>query len=157
MMNNRADKGWTWIERVAQDVRYAGRLLARRPAFSVTAILTLTLGIGGSTAVFSPLHALLIKNLPVERPEALGLPAALVVTRLVSSMLFRDESARPPQHWGCANRAGHRHAVCRIRAGATCRTHRPDCRVAGGVMRRFEADRRGQACSLERASRLCSG
>jgi putative ABC transport system permease protein len=71
MMNKRADRGWAWIERVAQDVRYAGRLLARRPAFSVTAILTLTLGIGGTTAVFSLLHALLIKKLPVERPEEL--------------------------------------------------------------------------------------
>src|SRR5918995_4290732 len=63
MTNTRVARGWTWIERVAQDVRFAARLLVRRPAFSVTAILTLTLGIGGTTAVFSLLHALLIKNL----------------------------------------------------------------------------------------------
>jgi hypothetical protein len=63
--------GWTWIERVGQDVRYAGRLLGRRPAFSATAIITLMLGMGGTTAVFSLLHALLMRNLPVERPEEL--------------------------------------------------------------------------------------
>ena len=71
MTNTRAAWGRTWIERAAQDLGYAARLLARRPAFSVTAILTLTLGIGGTTAVFSLLHALLIKRLPVERPDDL--------------------------------------------------------------------------------------
>jgi len=59
------------IERVAQDIRYAGRLLGRRPAFSVTAIVTLMLGMGGTTAVFSLLDALLMRNLPVAQPEEL--------------------------------------------------------------------------------------
>jgi putative ABC transport system permease protein len=59
------------IERIKQDIRYAARLLARRPAFSATAILTLTLGMGGTTAVFSLLDALLLRTLPVDRPEEL--------------------------------------------------------------------------------------
>ena len=63
--------GWAWIEHAAQDVRYAGRLLRRRPAFSVAAILTLALGIGGATAVFSLCQALLVRHLPVERPDEL--------------------------------------------------------------------------------------
>ena len=66
-----ARTNWTWLERVGQDLRYAGRLLGRRPAFSATAILTLMLGIGGTTAVFSLLNVLLMKNLPVERPQEL--------------------------------------------------------------------------------------
>jgi predicted permease len=69
--DTRAAWGWTWVERIGQDVRYAGRLLRRRPVFSATAILTLMLGIGGTTAVFSLLDALLIRHLPVDRPEEL--------------------------------------------------------------------------------------
>lgn len=60
---------WTSIERRGQDVRYAGRLLRRRPVLSATAILTLMLGMGGTTAVFSLMNALLLRQLPVERPE----------------------------------------------------------------------------------------
>jgi len=67
----RAAWGWTWLERARQDVRYAGRLLRRRPAFSITAIATLTLAIGGATAVFSLFDALLMRRLPVEQPEEL--------------------------------------------------------------------------------------
>jgi predicted permease len=63
--------GWAWLEHAGQDVRYAGRLLRRRPAFSVAAILTLALGIGGATAVFSLYQALLVRHLPVERPDEL--------------------------------------------------------------------------------------
>lgn len=69
--DTRAAWGWTLIERAGQDLRYAGRLLRRRPAFSITAILTLMLGMGGTTAVFSLLDALLMRNLPVERPQEL--------------------------------------------------------------------------------------
>lgn len=63
--------GWAWLEHAAQDVRYAGRLFRRRPAFSVAAVLTLALGIGGATAVFSLYEALLVRQLPVERPDGL--------------------------------------------------------------------------------------
>ena len=52
-------------------MRYAGRLLRRRPVFSATAILTLMLGMGGTTAVFSLIDALLLRDLPVERPDDL--------------------------------------------------------------------------------------
>jgi predicted permease len=62
---------WTSIERAVQDVRYAGRLLRRRPILSATAILTLMLGMGGTTAVFSLMDALLFRDLPVDRPENL--------------------------------------------------------------------------------------
>jgi putative ABC transport system permease protein len=62
---------WTFLERIGQDVRYAGRLLRRRPMLSATAILTLMLGIGGTTAVFSLMDALLMRDLPVERPGEL--------------------------------------------------------------------------------------
>ncbi len=63
--------GWTWIERFSQDLRYAGRLLRRRPVLSATAILTLMLGMGGTMAVFSLLDALLLRDLPVAKPHEL--------------------------------------------------------------------------------------
>ena len=63
--------GLIWVERVGQDVRYALRILRRRPGFAATAILTLTLGIGANTAVFSILNSLLMRTLPVDRSEEL--------------------------------------------------------------------------------------
>jgi putative ABC transport system permease protein len=60
-----------WIERLVQDVHYAGRLLRRRPVLSATAIATLMLGIGGTTAVFGLIDALLMRQLPVAQPHDL--------------------------------------------------------------------------------------
>jgi predicted permease len=69
--DTRSSWGWIWIERVGQDVRYALRMMRRKPGFALAAILTLMLGIGGNTAMFSLMNALLMKSLPVDRPEEL--------------------------------------------------------------------------------------
>src|SRR5262245_22470437 len=53
-----------WIESLWQDLRYAIRTLFRNPIFSVVAMLTLAIGIGSTTAIFSVVHALLLKPLP---------------------------------------------------------------------------------------------
>lgn len=57
------------LSTVMQDARFALRQLRKSPGFTATAVLTLALGIGGNAAVFTLLNAILLKNLPVAKPE----------------------------------------------------------------------------------------
>ena len=63
--------GWHRLGQVVQDLRYAWRTARSNPAFSATAILSLALGIGANTAIFSLMNALLMRSLPVRDPAAL--------------------------------------------------------------------------------------
>ncbi|MGH7542106.1 MAG: ABC transporter permease, partial [Gemmatimonadota bacterium] len=60
-----------WWDELRQDVRYALRTLSRSPAYATVVILTLALGIGANTAIFAMVDAVLLRLLPVERPEGL--------------------------------------------------------------------------------------
>ena len=64
-------RGIPWLEHVARDVRYGARALRASPAFTLTAIVTLALGIGANAAMFSVINAALLRPLPVERPDEL--------------------------------------------------------------------------------------
>jgi predicted permease len=64
-------RGVHFIQSLAQDVRYAVRILRKSPSFTVVAILTLALGIGATTAVFSVLDGVLLKPLPFPHPDEL--------------------------------------------------------------------------------------
>ena len=67
----RALSPWTWLETFFQDVRYALRQLRKAPGFTLIATFTLALGIGANTAIFTLVHAILLKSLPVSHPEQL--------------------------------------------------------------------------------------
>jgi predicted permease len=80
----RAMWGWTWLEQLSQDLRYTLRNLRRSPGFTGVAVLSLGLAIGGNTATFSVIDALMLGTLPVQRPEQLvnfreHLPAGRVI------------------------------------------------------------------------------
>jgi len=69
-------RGLRWTDDLIHDVRYAARGLRRSPMFTSAAVLSLSLGIGANTAIFNLIDSVLIRTLPVERPDELVLLAA---------------------------------------------------------------------------------
>lgn len=60
---------WLWLEHLRRDVAYAVRVLLRTPGFTLVAVLSLALGIGVNALVFSVVNALVLRPLPIERPD----------------------------------------------------------------------------------------
>jgi predicted permease len=67
-----------WLDDLAADTRYAAHMLARSPAFAATVILSLALGIGANSAIFSLLDPIVLERLPVNRPEELVMATSVV-------------------------------------------------------------------------------
>jgi putative ABC transport system permease protein len=64
---------WAWnsLEKLVQDLRYGLRTMRRSPGFSAVAVLSLALGIGANTAIFSLINMLMLRSLPVKEPQSL--------------------------------------------------------------------------------------
>src|SRR5215472_9382515 len=77
--------GWASLERLWRDLRYGMRQLAANPGFTAVAVLSLALGIGANTAIFSLIDHVMLRLLPVRNPEQLQ-----VVLRSVSYPRFEE-------------------------------------------------------------------
>jgi len=83
--NCRDTRKVNWLQDFAQDLRFGARMLRKTPGFTAVAILTLALGIGANTAIFSLIDAVMLKMLPVQNPE-----------QLVMLVRSRPDPSRPP-------------------------------------------------------------
>ena len=62
---------WLWWDHLAQDIRFSLRMLLKNPGFTAVAVLTLAIGIGANTAIFSLIDSVMLKRLPVRKPAEL--------------------------------------------------------------------------------------
>src|ERR1044071_8001023 len=83
------------------DLRYAVRLLWRNPGFSIVAIVTLALGIGANTAIFSVVNTVLLRPLPFDHPEQL-----VRITGDFKRLNIKDVGASPGEARDYQDRAG---------------------------------------------------
>src|SRR6059036_2689489 len=77
----REQRGLPMIETVVQDLRYGLRMLARNPGFTAVAVLTLALGIGANTAIFSVVSGVLLRKPPVKDPDRVMLVLSIDRTK----------------------------------------------------------------------------
>jgi predicted permease len=86
-------RGTRWAHDVAQDVRYGVRSLLSRPGLLVAATLSLGLGLGANTAIFSLVDAVLLRNLPVRDPESLVMVSRTWTTPIWEQVRMRTASS----------------------------------------------------------------
>jgi predicted permease len=91
--------GWSWLESLAQDILYGLRAMLHSPGITLVALLSLVLGIGANTAIFSLMDAVMLRSLPVKEPQQLvmlggedesGITSDFGATGLYSYPFYRE-------------------------------------------------------------------
>ncbi len=90
-----AMNGFRWMDELWQDVRWSMRSIRRRPALAAAIVVTLALGIGANTAIFSVVHATLMQPLPYRNPDRV----VFVRHQLVEDQSVTDAAAGDLQQW----------------------------------------------------------
>lgn len=80
-----------WLETLWQDLRYAARIVRKTPAFASVVVLTLALGIGANTAIFTLINAIMLQKLPVKEPDQLVLFNEDIAEGVYTGERFADE------------------------------------------------------------------
>ena len=96
-------RGVNFIENLFQDVRYGARVLAKKPAFTALTVVTLALGIGASTAIFSIVDAVLLRRLAYRDPDRLVVIWGAQIGQVGSSKVF--DSYRDFEAWQHSSRS----------------------------------------------------
>src|SRR5439155_24768211 len=94
--DTRATWTWTFGEQLVQDIRYGLRTIAANKTFSAMAILSLALGIGANTAIFSFMDSILLRSLPVPDPQSLVMLSWRTPSRNMHGSNRHDNSYNDP-------------------------------------------------------------
>jgi hypothetical protein len=94
--DTRATWTWTFVEQLSQDARYGLRMIAADKTFSAMAILSLALGIGANTAIFSFMDSILLRSLPVSDPQSLVMLSWHTPRRAMHGTNRHDNSFNDP-------------------------------------------------------------
>ena len=134
---------WTFgfLEQLAQDISYALRAMAANPLFTATAALSLAMGIGANTAIYSFMDAILMRSLPVAHPEQLaivewmrrgGLASSRASTELRTAMARRARRVRISRtpHMTCSGESADFLYAVRLHLRAKLQR---DCSGRGGI------------------------
>jgi predicted permease len=93
--DSRAYWGWAWLDTVGQDLNYALRIMRNSPLFTSVAVLSLALGIGANTAIFTLMESVLWKPIPATNPEQLRLMSWESGPNTVSTSSWGNMSSTP--------------------------------------------------------------
>lgn len=106
--SHRDSRGLPFIETFLHDIRYAVRMLRKTPAFTAVAVLSLALGIGANTAVFTLINALILRTLPVANPSELVTLSSRIAggPGFISFPMYRDLEAKQQVFTGILASAG---------------------------------------------------